>query len=36
LSVNAAQAMLASAQFGAASMALQGGATPNDLSPRLM
>jgi hypothetical protein len=36
MSVNAAQSLLASAQFGSASQALQGGATLQDLSPRLM
>ena len=36
MSVNAAQALLAGAQFGAARQALQGGATLHDLSPRLM
>jgi len=36
LSVDAAQSLLAGAQFGSASQALQGGAALNDLSPRLM
>ena len=36
MSVNAAQSLLAGAQFGASNQALQGGATLQDLSPRLM